>query len=55
MLKVERDRVEVDFAGLNHMVYGLKAKLDGVDVTEEVVERLDRVFNDNAKHKRPSI
>ena len=40
LLKVERDRVEVDFAGLNHMVYGLKAKLDGVDVTEEVVERL---------------
>ena len=27
LLKVERDRVEVDFAGLNHMVYGLKAKL----------------------------
>ena len=40
LLKVERDRVEVDCAGLNHMVYGLKAKLDGVDVTEEVVERL---------------
>ena len=40
LLKVERDRVEVDFAGLNHMVYGLKAKLDGVDVTKEVVERL---------------
>lgn len=34
LLQVERDRVE------NHMVYGLKAKLDGVDVTKEAVEKL---------------
>lgn len=37
-LKVEPERLDVDFAGLNHMVYGLKTYLDGKDITEEAIE-----------------
>ena len=40
LFKVEKDRIEIEFAGLNHMVYGLKVKLDGIDVTKEAVEKL---------------
>ncbi|MGL5380263.1 6-phospho-beta-glucosidase, partial [Clostridium sp.] len=36
---VESDRIEMDFAGLNHMVYGLNTRLDGKDVSEEAVEK----------------
>lgn len=36
---VESDRIEMDFAGLNHMVYGLKTRLDGKDVSEEAIEK----------------
>ncbi|WP_050614101.1 6-phospho-beta-glucosidase [Bacillus testis] len=39
-LGVESDRVHVDFAGLNHMVFGLHVYLDGKEVTKEVIEKL---------------
>lgn len=36
---VENDRIYMDFAGLNHMVYGLNVILDGKDVTKEAVDK----------------
>ncbi len=39
MLEIERDRVEIDFLGLNHMVYGLDVYIDGENKTKEVVEK----------------
>ncbi|WP_134686592.1 6-phospho-beta-glucosidase [Brevibacillus migulae] len=40
MLEVEPERVWIDFAGLNHMVYGLNVYLDGKVITEELIDRL---------------
>ncbi|MBU5210827.1 MULTISPECIES: 6-phospho-beta-glucosidase [Heyndrickxia] len=40
MLGVERERVQVQFAGLNHMVYGLNVYLDGANVTKKVLDIL---------------
>lgn len=40
MLDADPDRVHIDFAGLNHMVYGLNVYLDGKLVTDEVLEKL---------------
>ncbi|HYF94881.1 MAG TPA: 6-phospho-beta-glucosidase [Symbiobacteriaceae bacterium] len=39
-LDVDLRRVEVDFAGLNHMVYGLHVYLDGNEITRDVIETL---------------
>lgn len=39
ILKVEKDRIEMDFAGLNHMVYALNVRLDGKDITKEAIEK----------------
>ncbi|MCR6111842.1 6-phospho-beta-glucosidase [Bacillus sp. A301a_S52] len=39
-LDVEADRVHVDFAGLNHMVYGMDVYLDGKCVTEDVINKI---------------
>ncbi|HWI60280.1 MAG TPA: 6-phospho-beta-glucosidase [Symbiobacteriaceae bacterium] len=39
-LGVDLSRVEVDFAGLNHMVYGLHVYLDGTEITQDVIETL---------------
>ncbi|WP_195940511.1 6-phospho-beta-glucosidase [Romboutsia sp. 1001713B170131_170501_G6] len=36
---VENDRIYMDFAGLNHMVYGLNVILDGKDVTKEAIDK----------------
>ncbi|MCL2163240.1 MAG: 6-phospho-beta-glucosidase [Oscillospiraceae bacterium] len=38
LLDVDEKRVFVHFGGLNHMVYALKVYLDGIDVTERVLE-----------------
>ncbi|CEQ04158.1 MAG: 6-phospho-beta-glucosidase [Paraclostridium sordellii] len=38
-LDVDKEKIEVTFAGLNHMVYGLKVCLDGIDITEEAIEK----------------
>ncbi|WP_462413619.1 6-phospho-beta-glucosidase [Neobacillus sp. Marseille-QA0830] len=40
LLKVDHSRVRIDFAGLNHMVYGLDVYLDGVSVRNKVIEFL---------------
>ncbi|RDY25994.1 6-phospho-beta-glucosidase [Romboutsia weinsteinii] len=39
LFDADPDRISVDFAGLNHMVYGLDVSLDGKDVTKEAVDR----------------
>jgi 6-phospho-beta-glucosidase len=38
IMGIERDRVRIDFAGLNHMVYGFNVFIDGKDKTEEVLD-----------------
>ena len=40
MLEVEQSRIHIDFAGLNHMVYGLEVYLDGKPITEKVLDKL---------------
>lgn len=40
MLDVDANRIQIDFAGLNHMVYGLNVYLDGETITEDVLEKL---------------
>ncbi|MGL5068962.1 MAG: 6-phospho-beta-glucosidase [Sarcina sp.] len=37
IMDVDHSRVRVDFAGLNHMVYGMNMYVDGNDVTKEVI------------------
>lgn len=39
LFEVENERIQMDFAGLNHMVYGLNVALDGEDVTDEAIEK----------------
>ncbi|MCA1060664.1 6-phospho-beta-glucosidase [Rossellomorea aquimaris] len=38
LLGVEVERLEIDFAGLNHMVYGLDVRVDGESVLDEVLD-----------------
>lgn len=40
VMDVDHSRVTVDFAGLNHMVYGIKMYVDGKDVSTEVIDRM---------------
>ncbi|WP_425457194.1 6-phospho-beta-glucosidase [Aquibacillus sediminis] len=40
MLDVDADRVQIDFAGLNHMVFGLEVYLDGEKITAQVIDKL---------------
>lgn len=40
MFCVEPERIQVDFAGLNHMVFGLNVYLDGVSILDEVIEKM---------------
>ncbi|MEY8349832.1 6-phospho-beta-glucosidase [Bacillus cereus] len=40
MLGVEMERVHIDFAGLNHMVFGVHVYVDDQEVTEKVLEML---------------
>lgn len=37
MLGVDADRVHIDFAGLNHMVFGLNVYLDGENITDQLL------------------
>lgn len=37
---VDHSRVRIDFAGLNHMVFGLNVYIDGNNITEKVVNRM---------------
>jgi 6-phospho-beta-glucosidase len=45
MFDVEPERIQVDFAGLNHMVYGLNVYLDGVSVLDQVIEEMTNPDN----------
>lgn len=38
ILNVEHSRIRIDFAGLNHMVYGLDVYLDGTSVKQQVID-----------------
>lgn len=40
LLGADLSRIEIDFAGLNHMVYGLHVYLDGCAITERVIDLL---------------
>ena len=40
LLNVEHSRIRIDFAGLNHMVYGLDVFVDGVSVKDKVMHLL---------------
>jgi 6-phospho-beta-glucosidase len=40
MYDVEPERIQVDFAGLNHMVFGLNVYLDGVSILDDVIEKM---------------
>ncbi|MDR2772201.1 MAG: 6-phospho-beta-glucosidase [Elusimicrobiota bacterium] len=48
---VEPSRVRVDFAGLNHLVYGLHVYVDGVDFTQKTID----VLLDPEKNKDLSV
>lgn len=40
LLEVDSSRLQIDFAGLNHLVWGRKVYLDGKDVTDKVIDML---------------
>lgn len=40
MLEVDMDRIQIQFAGLNHMVYGLQIYLDGEKITDKVLQAM---------------
>ena len=41
LLEVDPHRVRIDFAGLNHMVYGLNVFVDGVSVKNQVMSLIN--------------
>lgn len=45
LLDVEHSRVRIDFAGLNHMVYGLDVYVDGESVKDKVIDYLTHPEN----------
>jgi 6-phospho-beta-glucosidase len=40
LLNVDHSRIRIDFAGLNHMVFGLHIYLDGNEVTQTIVDEI---------------
>jgi len=42
LLKVDPKRLEIDFAGLNHMVFGLNFYLDGKKINKEAIDALSK-------------
>lgn len=47
LLEVDHSRTRIDFAGLNHMVYGLDVYLDGVSVKDQVIKMVT-ALDDNS-------
>ncbi|MDM5306463.1 6-phospho-beta-glucosidase [Peribacillus frigoritolerans] len=45
-LDIDPDRVQVDFAGLNHMVFGLDVYVDGKSVKDKVINALGNPENE---------
>lgn len=50
LLEVESSRVHVDFAGLNHMVFGLNVYLDGKNITQVFLEEMTKHKSDTMKN-----
>ena len=50
LLEVEASRVHVDFAGLNHMVFGLNVYLDGKNITPDFLEKMTKHKSDTMKN-----
>lgn len=50
LLDVEASRVHVDFAGLNHMVFGLNVYLDGKNITPDFLEKMTKHKSDTMKN-----
>src|SRR5690625_686718 len=40
LLNVDHSRIRIDFAGLNHMIYGLDVYLDGKSIKEEIFRKI---------------
>lgn len=40
LFDVDHSRIRMDFAGLNHMVFGLNVYLDGQNVTDKVIDQI---------------
>ncbi|WIV11597.1 6-phospho-beta-glucosidase [Proteiniborus sp. MB09-C3] len=40
LLEVDSSRLQIEFAGLNHLVWGRKVYLDGKDITDKVINML---------------
>lgn len=38
LMNLDYDKMRIDFAGLNHMVFGLKVYYEGEDITDRVIE-----------------
>ncbi|KXG78433.1 putative 6-phospho-beta-glucosidase [Fervidicola ferrireducens] len=47
---VEMERIYIQFAGLNHLVWGLRVYLDGEDITEKLMEQLTSEENMTMKN-----
>lgn len=51
LFQVDSSRIRIDFAGLNHMVFGLHVYLDGNDITKSVIEKIaDGKFESTVKN-----
>ncbi|MBP2020139.1 alpha-galactosidase/6-phospho-beta-glucosidase family protein [Symbiobacterium terraclitae] len=53
LLDVDPSRVDIDFAGLNHLVWGLNVRLDGKDVKKQVLAGLADDRNFTMRNIRP--
>lgn len=47
---VSSERIYIEFAGLNHLVWGRKVKKDGVDITDEVINMIKNAQNATMKN-----
>ncbi|MGE6257185.1 6-phospho-beta-glucosidase [Heyndrickxia sporothermodurans] len=45
-IDVDASRVHIDFAGLNHMVFGLNVYLDGVSILDKVIDEMTNPKNE---------
>jgi 6-phospho-beta-glucosidase len=48
ILAVDESRLRIDFAGLNHMVFGMHVYIDGVEQTAKVIETLSNIDGSTA-------
>lgn len=40
LIDVDPNRIRIDFAGLNHMVFGLNVYLDGDNITSQIIDKI---------------